>query len=176
MYPFRVYYFDCPTCCRGVRFGGMGPSGSGMMAFTDGFDFNADLGPCCTYGTNGPGVSLVPPELFFRSAPTVSVDAGPAVSTPGAILRCWASPNPGHGTVVLAVELARDQRVWADVFDASGRRVATLAAGDLRTRGLARWAWSPQWSRPGLSSSGTYFYRVRTEDGASASGSVVIVR
>jgi len=175
LYPFRAYYFDCPVCCRGFRFGGMGPAGSGMMPFTPGFDFNADLGPCCSFGSNGPGLSVVPPELFFRTLPTVSVNDGAGV-TAGTILRCWASPNPAHSSTVLAVELAKGQRVWAELFDASGRRVSTLANGERQSQGLTRWSWSPTSSQPGRSSNGIYFYRVRTEDGSTTSGSVVIVR
>lgn len=175
-YPLRAYYFDCPVCCRGFRLGGMGPAGSGMMAFTPGFNFNNDLGPCCTYGSNGPGLSVIPPALFFRSPPTVSVAPGAGATGTGAIVRCWAGPNPSRGAVLLALELAREQRVWAEIFDASGRRVATLADGATLARGVSRWPWSPAWSRPAGGSSGTFFWRVRTEDGSVAGGRVVVAR
>jgi hypothetical protein len=175
-YPLRAYYADCQPCCRGFRLGGMGPAGSGLMAFNAAFDFNTDLGPCCTFGTNGPGVSLVPAALFFRSAPMVSVEPGPGPGAAGSIQRCWAGPNPARGATVLALELARDQRVWAEVYDAAGRLVTTLADGQNAARGLVRWPWSPEWSRPSAPASGAYFYRVRTEDGSSASGRIVVVR
>ncbi|MEO7866186.1 MAG: PA14 domain-containing protein, partial [Candidatus Eisenbacteria bacterium] len=102
-YPLRAYYADCQPCCRGFRLGGMGPAGSGLMAFTAGFNFNGDLGPCCTFGSNGPGLSLVPSALFFRSAPTVSVPAADIDPGSRTITRCWASPNPAQGRVVLAL-------------------------------------------------------------------------
>ncbi|MEO5989009.1 MAG: T9SS type A sorting domain-containing protein, partial [Candidatus Eisenbacteria bacterium] len=175
-YPLRAYYADCQPCCRGFRLGGMGPAGSGMMAFTTGFNFNNDLGPCCTFGSNGPGLSLVPSALFFRSAPTVSVPGADSKPGSGTILRCWASPNPAQGRVVLALELAREQPVWAEIFDAAGRRVASLADGAVRPAGVVSWGWSPQAGALAQRASGTYFYRVRTGDGASASGMIVTVR
>ncbi len=175
-YPIRAYYADCQPCCRGFRLGGMGPAGSGLMAFTPGFDFDTDLGPCCTYGSNGPGVSLVPAALFFRSATTVSVGPPAGAGASGSIRRAWAGPNPSRGTVVLSLELARGQRAWGAIFDASGRRVATLAEGAALPRGVSRWPWSPEWSRPTGRASGTYFYRFRTEDGSTATGRVAIVR
>ncbi len=173
-YPFRAYYFDCPYCCRGFRMGAMGPAGSGMMAWTPGFDFNADLGPCCTYGGNGPGLSVIPAALFFRSPP--AVDVAPPAPGPATILRCHMTPNPAHGASVLTVELARERAVWAEVFDGTGRRVATLASGERHAQGTARWVWSPAWGAAGGVRNGTYFYRVRTDDGATASGSIVLVR
>jgi len=75
-YPLRIYYADCQPCCRGFRLGGMGPAGSDMMTFTEGFDFDTDLGPCCTFGTNGPGASIIPADLFFLSPPNVAVEPG----------------------------------------------------------------------------------------------------
>ncbi len=171
-YPLRAYYNDCQPCCRGFRLGGMGPSGSGMMAFTPGFNFNSDLGPCCTYGSNGPGASLVPAALFFTAAPTVSVGPSGEPGGPRTILDCRASPNPFHGATLLAVELARGQRVWVEVFDASGRRVVALANGERYEAGTARWPWSPGWGERARVST-TYFYRVRTEDGSRAGGRLV---
>lgn len=175
-YPFRAYYADCQPCCRGFRLGGMGPPGSGMMAFSAGFDFNTDLGPCCTYGSNGPGVSLVPAELFFRTSGTVSVEPGVGSVAAGTILRCWASPNPSRGEATLAVELSRGQQVWTDVFDSAGRRIASLAHGEWRGPGVARWVWSPGGSSPAARASGTYFFRVRTSDGSRARGQLAITR
>jgi hypothetical protein len=171
-YPLRAYYADCQPCCRGFRLGGMGPAGSGLMAFNAAFDFNADLGPCCTTGTNGPGVSLVPGALFFRSPPTVSVDPAPSAGANDSILRCWAGPNPARGAVQLSLDLARGQRVWAEVFDAAGRHTATLAAGEHMPAGVVRWPWV----RPASSASGTLFFRVRTEDGSTATVRVAVIR
>ena len=171
-YPLRAYYADCQPCCRGFRLGGMGPAGSGLMAFNAAFDFNADLGPCCTTGTNGPGVSLLPGALFFRSPPTVSVGPAPAAGASGSIVRCWAGPNPARGAVLLSLELSREQRVWAEVYDAAGRHAATLAAGEFTPAGVVRWPW---W-RPASSASGTYFFRVRTEDGSAATARVAVIR
>ncbi len=176
VYPLRAYFFDCPYCCRGFRMGGMGPAGSGMMAFTPGFNFDSDLGPCCTYGNNGPGVSVVPAALFFQTAPAVSGGSPPAAGSTASITGCSAAPNPCRGATVLAVELARGDRVWLEVFDAAGRRVSTLAAGEWRPAGVTRWLWALDPSSPGARASGSYFYRVRTADGSSAGGSVIVVR
>lgn len=172
LYRFRAYFFDCPVCCRGFRLGAMGPAGSGMMTWTPGFNFNADLGPCCSYGGNGPGLSVVPGALFFRTMPTSDV-APAAGGAAGALFDGWTSPNPAHGTVLFTVELGRDQRVWVDVFDATGRRVAALADGERRNAGTASWPWTPMGGR---AASGTYFWRARGEDGSSVSGRVVVVR
>ncbi len=73
----------------------------------------------------------------------------------------------------ISVELGRDQRVWVDVFDATGRRVAALADGERRNAGTASWPWTPVGGR---AASGTYFWRARGEDGSSVSGRVVVVR
>jgi len=175
-YPLRIYYADCQPCCRGFRLAGMGPAGSGMMGFIEGFDFNTDLGPCCTFGTNGPGVSIIPADLFFLSPPSVAVEPGIRTATTEAILGSWTSPNPSRGTVLLSVELAREQSLWVEVFDASGRRLGTLAAGDRYSAGVVSWPWSPLWAQPARPASGTYFYRVRNEDGASAGGRFTILR
>jgi len=175
-YPVRMYYADCQPCCRGFRLGGMGPEGSDMMAFTEGFDFNADLGPCCTYGGNGPGLSVIPADLFFLSPTNVGVDPGALEGTGGSIVRAWTSPNPSRGTVRLAVELAREQRLWVEVFDAAGRRLDTLAGGTRFDPGVARWSWSPVTQRVSGPASGTFFYRVRSEDGSLASGRFTSLR
>lgn len=168
-YPMRAYYYDCPVCCRGFRLGGMGPAGSGLMAFTPGFNFNTDLGPCCTFGGNGPGISVVPGSVFFRSPPAVSV--APAPGRPDAtILASAAGPNPCRGATLVRLELARPQRVWAEVYDATGRRVATLSAGEACPSGTVSWPWIAR----DAARAGTYFYRARTEDGASASGTIVV--
>ena len=174
-YPLLVYYADCQPCCRGFRLGGMGPPGSGMMAFTPGFDFNGDLGPCCTYGSNGPGVSLVPPALFYQSPPSASVQPRHGALT-GTIVSCSASPNPNHGAVLLDVELARPDRVWVELIDAAGRRVAELASGEMRPAGVSRWPWSVDWLGPRRAASGVLYYRVRTADGSRAQGAITIIR
>ncbi len=173
-YPLRAYYADCQPCCRGFRLGGMGPAGSGLIAFNAGFDFNADLGPCCTFGTNGPGLSVVPPALFHLTPPTVSVENLGPPETPGAIVACSAGPNPCRGVTMLAIELAREQHVWAEVFDAGGRRVAMLADGERLPRGVTRLPWVV--GAGSARATGTYWYRVRTDGGERASGSVVVIR
>jgi len=175
-YPLRAYYADCQPCCRGFRLGGMGPEGSGMMGFNPAFDFNTDLGPCCTFGTNGPGLSIVPAALFFKGPSLVAVEP-PSGSNPGAsIMGVWASPNPARGLVLLSLELAREQRVWAEVYDATGRRVASLADGTRVAAGVTRWPWAPEWSLGRRPASGFFFYRVRTEDGSSARGRITTIR
>jgi hypothetical protein len=174
LYPFRAYFYDCPPCCRGFRFGGMGPAGSGLMTFTPGFDFNTDLGPCRTFGNNGPGASLVPGALFFSALPTsdVAPDAGEA--GPRTLMNVAASPNPAHGTVRLSAELARPQRVWAEVYDTNGRRVAVPANGTPCLAGTVSWAWTPL-QRAHAPGGSAYFYRLRTDDGSRAGGRITIV-
>ena len=70
-------------------------------------------------------------------------------------------PNPAHGSATVAFTLARAGRVELAVFDATGRRVATQAAGLLPAGAQAvRWETGP-------AKAGLYFVRL-TVDGQPA--------
>lgn len=60
-----------------------------------------------------------------RTGLALGVD-GARPGLPGSLL---ASPNPARGWTRVRFSLDRAERVWAEVFDVGGRRVATLAAG-----------------------------------------------
>jgi photosystem II stability/assembly factor-like uncharacterized protein len=84
-------------------------------------------------------------------------------------------PNPGAGgaqAFVFSLQLGEADRVGLDVFDAAGRRVATVAAREFPTGGAHTLTWSPA----GLAS-GVYFARLRGEwSGAVVGRKLVIVR
>ncbi len=59
--------------------------------------------------------------------PNAAVDDAPRA---GAMSLELASPNPGHGATQIRYQLPRSGAAELAVFDAAGRRVATLASGD----------------------------------------------
>jgi hypothetical protein len=102
LYPLEVVYYDLQPCCNGIRMGALGPAGSGLPSLSEnpGFDFNADLGPNGFAGrdTPGPGVSIIPANLFFTAPPAACFPlTAPATSPWGRI---------GIGVLLLAAALA----------------------------------------------------------------------
>lgn len=79
-------------------------------------------------------------------------------------------PNPTAGTATVRYELPRAASVTVDVFDVLGRLVQTVDAG-LQTAGL-------QTATVDASAlgAGAYVYRVRTADGASVTGRMLVTR
>ena len=80
-----------------------------------------------------------------------------------------AAPNPSHGTTTLDLTLDTPHTLRAEVFDATGRRIAVLHDGPLGA-GTHALTWSASPSAPGL-----YLVRVTGPEG-SASRRVVIAR
>lgn len=106
-------------------------------------------------------------------APTpTAIDGGPQV-VPSLVLRS-VYPNPVVGSTqafMFSLDLGASDRVSLDVFDASGRRVASRS-GEVLPGGAQVLTWSPL----GLPS-GVYFARLNAEwSGAAAQRKVVIVR
>ena len=79
-------------------------------------------------------------------------------------------PHPARGAARLALTLDAPQALRAEVFDARGRRVATLHDGPLAA-GAHALVWDAAGAAPGL-----YLVRVTGAGGAHASRRVVLAR
>ena len=116
---------------------------------------------------------LVYMGLDERLPPAADVPvAGPAIETRIALL---AGPNPAHGRADVRFQLARPQQVWLEVFDAAGRKVTDLAAGQLPA-GRHQVSWQGEDSAGRRVPAGVYALRLHTAEGASAMRSFVWVR
>lgn len=100
---------------------------------------------------------------FGVQLPPVSSEAGPEAAS-----RLVAYPNPSAGATTIAFDLAAAAHVHAEVYDALGRRVYTLASG-LEAAGPVRLG-VPAGALP----PGVYTVRVQTSEGVSATRFTVI--
>jgi len=131
-------------------------------------------------GFRGPGLQLSDPETFANCpgtapaifcSPTVTAVDAEQQNMPNKIFMA-ASPNPFASMTNILFGLPKDERnVKAQIFDARGRLVETLAEGPMN-RGTHALAWSPKHDLPG----GAYFFRVSSEGGLSTSGKLIVVR
>jgi len=102
----------------------------------------------------------------------VATDTGEAPGTPGPVALLTvgqATPNPFRTVVTLPYQLSADADVQVHVFDALGRRVATLV-DDRQTAG----SYAPSFASADLPN-GLYLVRVLA-DGVSASRTMVLAR
>lgn len=83
-----------------------------------------------------------------------------------------AQPNPSRGTTTLRFELARAAAVDADVFDAQGRRVRTLARAEAVSAGTHTLIWDGRDDAGANAGAGVYFVRV-SAGGVVRRGSVI---
>lgn len=94
-----------------------------------------------------------------------------AVSDPdrtGAVLALRGSPNPSRGEVQFAYELATAADVTLEVYDAAGRRVASVLAGRREAGpGVARW--DRRDAAGNRVASGVYYGRLVAGDGSRIS-------
>lgn len=117
-------------------------------------DWGPINGPEC--GRNGEGApSLTFAILGTATAVVVSAEDGAA---PAAFVLRPAYPNPVAGSASIAYELPHAATVTLEVYDALGRRVATLAEG---AKAAGRHA--ARWDAAGLPA-GLYLYRLRAGD------------
>ncbi|MFN3596883.1 MAG: M36 family metallopeptidase [Rubricoccaceae bacterium] len=86
-----------------------------------------------TVATNEPGGAPRVVALEFVVGGTVSAEGGGAAFA-GTHVLSDAHPNPAHGATRLTLEVAEAQRVRVALYDALGRRVATLFEGDVPAR------------------------------------------
>lgn len=96
----------------------------------------------------------------------------PATEGPGALSFALGEPrpNPSRGETRLSLMLDAPQALRADVFDLTGRLVATLHDGMLAA-GPHTLTWAAQGAAPGL-----YLVRVTGADGRGASRRIVLAR
>jgi hypothetical protein len=78
---------------------------------------------------------------------------------PREVALALASANPLHGDAVLRLDLPQRARVQLDVFDAAGRRVRSLASGELPA-GRTEVHWAGERDRGGVCGAGLYFVRL----------------
>ena len=84
---------------------------------------------------------------------------------PGAALVLRGSPNPTAGGMTFAFDLARATSVDLQVFDAAGRRVATVSTG-MRAAGHHEVRWNRSDSAGHSLAAGVYYGRLRASDGS----------
>jgi flagellar hook assembly protein FlgD len=105
---------------------------------------------------------------IFHSPNITGID--PGVANTGRLFMV-ASPNPSSSFTRIYFGLPRSQQqVRAQIFDAQGRLVSTLANGPM-TAGTHTLDWSTR-QLP----TGQYFFRLTTEGGLTSSGKLVVVR
>jgi hypothetical protein len=102
------------------------------------------------------------PTLFCSSTTT----GVPPLAT-GSVFVARSAPNPFRNQVSFTFTLPRSGRVLVEVYSADGRRVQTLAEGDM-TAGPHSIAWNLDRDTP----SGMYFYKV-TAGNSQATGKIV---
>lgn len=104
--------------------------------------------------------------------PTVEVPVRFSVlARPDALAIAPAFPNPGRGRITIPLQLPADEDdVTVEIFDTSGRLVATVASGVALDAGYPRVTWDASGAAAGL-----YVVRVRTPQ-AAAIGRLTIVR
>lgn len=83
----------------------------------------------------------------------------------GAALALRGSPNPAAGEMTFAFDLLRATTVNLEVFDAAGRRVATVASG-ARAAGHHELRWNRRDGRGNPLAAGIYYGRLRASDGS----------
>ncbi len=129
-------------------------------------------------GFRGPGYQLLDNETFANCpgpepavfhTPTITAVEG-SQSRP-ATLTLAASPNPTSRGTILEFGLPGDRHdVRVQIFDVSGRLVQDLARGPMNG-GMHTLRWEPK-NAP----TGTYFFRLTTEDGQTVNRKLVLVR
>ncbi len=99
--------------------------------------------------------------------------AAPPSKTGDLVLRLSSLPNPSRGGMDFAFDLARDTHVSLEVYDATGRRVATVFSGNREAgRHTVRWNRSDDAGNP--LAAGVYFGRIAAGDGTGLSRIVML--
>ena len=107
--------------------------------------------------------------LFVLRPTALAVEAEPGAPAEAFALSA-PSPNPASGAAVLTLTLGEAQRVRAEAYDALGRRVASLHDGPLG-------AGTHRLTLDGSAlPAGVYVVRVSTEEGATLSRTVSLLR
>lgn len=83
----------------------------------------------------------------------------------GAIQLAAPSPNPLRTSTAIAFETTRTGKTSVEIFDVTGRRVATVFAGDRVAAGTHRVTWDGKDTRGAEVVSGIYLVRLVTDEG-----------
>jgi hypothetical protein len=142
-------------------------SGTGGADPNAGSLFDAPLTSASTtfqyvFNTAGTYPYFCRPHESFGMTGTITVDVPSSVRTPLASVATLhrSVPNPFGGATEIAYTLRRATEVRLEVFDARGRRVATLDRG-FRVAGTHRIAWDGAGLDGRRSPAGVYFTRLR---------------
>ena len=112
-------------------------------------------------------------DIYCQRVPLViTLDAAPSAPV---TVRLAAAPNPAFGAVSFAFTLAREGDVDLAVYDASGRRVRTLARGR-RAAGAHSVAWDARDDAGRACAPGAYWARLRVDGAHLGSGAVTLRR
>ncbi len=120
-----------------------------------------------------PGASPAADLVVTLRARTLPGDTGVVTPLPERIAFHPPSPNPFRGTTTLRFDLQREAEVSLELFDLSGRRVATILKGT-QPAGRHELPWSPVALGRGPLQAGLYFVNFRT-GGFSQTRRVVLV-
>jgi len=85
-------------------------------------------------------------------------------------------PNPFNGETVIGFDLAKDGKVYLEVFDSLGRKVAVLHKGNLLSRGSHFSTWDGLDFEGRSVATGAYFYRLRVGLNHEAKGRMMLLR
>ncbi|MFH2051143.1 MAG: serine hydrolase [bacterium] len=132
------------------------------------WDDNAFLGRVCAAVTGKQGE---PAKPMAGAAAGVGLEVGAIPESP---VLLGNHPNPFNPRTEIGFALPASGPVRLDVFDAAGRQVRTLLAGDTLAEGTHRVAWDGRDTAGRASAAGVYFYRLETGSGA-ATGKMVLV-
>jgi len=107
------------------------------------------------------GVGVPPFDITFLQVPHAGVGGWPGIGPGEVHLLTRSSPNPFRSSTRIAFSLRGDSRnVRLEIYDALGRRVATLRDGPL-PRGAHSMTWDGTDSRGRKVADGVYFYHLR---------------
>jgi hypothetical protein len=123
-------------------------------------------------------VSLGPSRAYrlaFVAGTPDHLDRAAEAHAPERLTLDHASPNPARDAQRLRFGLPRAAPVRLEVFDAGGRRVATLIDGRTLEAGFHTAVWQPARDGAGRVSSGLYFHRL-TAGGETRTVRAVLVR
>jgi hypothetical protein len=104
----------------------------------------------------------------------LGVGGGEAAASPGE-LALETYPNPSTGRTTVRFDLPVASTVLVSVYDAGGRRIATLGRGNWAA-GSGEVVWNGRDDAGRQVAPGVYFVRARSTDGQSASSRVMITR
>jgi hypothetical protein len=110
----------------------------------------------------------------YKLPAEVVTGAGEAL-TAGGKLAVRAFPNPSLGRTRIGFDLPAEASVLLGVYDAAGRRIATVGRGTWAAGG-GEMVWNGRDDSGQPVAPGVYFVRARTSDGESASTRIVIAR